>query len=70
MTKLLLMMASALAMMAADVAGEWKGAAEGPNGSMERVFTFKVDGVDAMTLTAERQGGEGQVIEWKVKKVK
>jgi hypothetical protein len=46
------------------------GSAEGPNGSMERVFTFKVDGADAMTLTAERQGGEGQVIEWKVKKVK
>jgi hypothetical protein len=46
------------------------GSAEGPNGSMERVFTFKVDGADAMTLTAERQGGEGQVIEWKVNKVK
>lgn len=120
MTKLLLMMASALAMLAADVAGEWKGSAEGPNGSMERVFTFKVDGAkltgetvssfagksaiedgkvagdavtftivvkfqdnemkmnykgkltgaDTMTLTAERQGGEGQTIEWKVKKVK
>jgi hypothetical protein len=63
-------MASAVAMMVADVAGEWRGSAEGPNGSMERVFTFKVDGADAMTLTAERQGGEGQVIEWKVKKVK
>jgi hypothetical protein len=63
-------MASAVAMMVADVAGEWRGSAEGPNGSMERVFTFKVDGADAMTLTAERQGGEGQVIEWKVNKVK
>jgi hypothetical protein len=120
MKSLLLMMASALAMMAADVAGEWKGSAEGPNGSMERTFTFKVDGAkltgetvssfagksviedgkvngdavtftivvkfqdnemkmnykgkvtgaDTMTLTAERQGGEGQSIEWKVKKVK
>ena len=57
MKSLLLMMASALAMMAADVAGEWRGSAEGPNGSMERVFTFKVDGA-------------GQAIEWKVKKVK
>ena len=120
MKTLLLLMTSALAMLAADVAGEWKGSAEGPNGTMERTFSFKVDGAkltgetvssfagksvieegkvtaesvtftivvkfqdnemkmnykgkvtgaDTMTLTAERQGGEGQAIEWKVKKVK
>ena len=29
---------------AADVAGEWTATAEGPNGAMQRTFTFKVDG--------------------------
>ena len=30
--------------LAADISGTWKGTAEGPNGSMERTFTFKQDG--------------------------
>lgn len=34
----------ALSAVAADISGTWKGTAEGPNGSMERTFTFKVDG--------------------------
>jgi hypothetical protein len=34
----------ALSAVAADISGTWKGTAEGPNGSMERTFTFKVEG--------------------------
>lgn len=41
---------SALAAFAADVSGNWKATAEGPNGAMERTFSFKVDGA---TLTGE-----------------
>ncbi len=34
----------ALTTFAADLAGTWKGTAEGPNGTIERTFIFKVDG--------------------------
>ena len=34
----------AAALMAADINGTWKATAEGPNGSMERTFLFKVEG--------------------------
>jgi hypothetical protein len=44
MNKLLLIFVSALGLMAADVAGEWKATAEGPNGAMERTLSLKVDG--------------------------
>ena len=44
MKKLFLILASALAVMAADIAGEWKATAEGPNGAMERTLSLKVDG--------------------------
>ncbi len=40
----------ACSVLAADVAGTWKATAEGPNGTMERTFVFKVDG---NTLTGE-----------------
>jgi hypothetical protein len=38
---LLLLAATAFA---ADISGNWKATAEGPNGAMERTFVFKVDG--------------------------
>ena len=45
MKLLLTMMALfALAASAADISGNWKGTAEGPNGAIERSFTFKQDG--------------------------
>jgi len=44
MKKLILAIASILAAMAADAAGEWKATAEGPNGAMERTLSLKVDG--------------------------
>ncbi len=40
----------ASSVIAADIAGTWKATAEGPNGTMERTFIFKVDG---NTLTGE-----------------
>ena len=44
MTRLLALMTMAASLIAADVAGNWKVTAEGPNGAMERTFAFKVDG--------------------------
>jgi hypothetical protein len=52
MTKRLfvLFVLSALSALAADITGNWKAAAEGPNGAMERTFAFKQQGT---TLTGE-----------------
>ena len=36
--------AFAITASAADISGNWKATAEGPNGAMERTFVFKVDG--------------------------
>ena len=41
---LILLLAMAAAALAADLDGTWKATAEGPQGSMERTFTFKVEG--------------------------
>ena len=38
----------------ADISGKWKGTAEGPNGTIERTFTFKVDG-NKLTGESESQ---------------
>src|SRR5574338_1224476 len=51
MTRLAMLFALASAfVLAADISGNWKGTAEGPNGTFERTFVFKVDGT---TLTGE-----------------
>lgn len=47
---LTLFVLSAVSVLGADVAGTWKATAEGPNGTIERTFVFKVDGT---TLTGE-----------------
>ncbi|MBI4892526.1 MAG: hypothetical protein HY821_18015 [Acidobacteria bacterium] len=45
MTRLIpLFLLLAITTFAADLAGTWKGTAEGPNGAIERTFVFKVDG--------------------------
>lgn len=41
-------------LFAADITGKWKGTAESPNGTIERTFTFKVDG-DKLTGETESQ---------------
>ena len=52
--KWLLVLLSLLAIpaLAADISGKWKGTAEGPNGTIERTFTLKVDGTK---LTGESE---------------
>ena len=35
----------AFSALAADISGNWKATAEGPNGAMERTFTFKQDAI-------------------------
>ncbi len=45
-----LLVLCAAAALAADITGNWKATAEGPNGSMERTFVFKQEGT---TLTGE-----------------
>jgi len=37
---------SVLNALAGDVTGTWKATAEGPNGTMERTFVFKVEGTN------------------------
>ena len=66
MTKLLLIFASALAVMAADVAGEWKATAEGPNGAMERTLSLKVDGTKLTGETVSSFVGKSVIQDGKV----
>ena len=54
---LTLMALFALTASAADISGNWKGTAEGPNGAIERTFTFKQDG-ETLTGTYKGQFGE------------
>lgn len=52
--------------LAADIGGKWKGSAEGPNGPIERTFTFHVDGT---TLTGETESemlGKSTITDGKV----
>ena len=45
MKRLLLLIAIfSMTALAADISGTWKATSEGPNGTMERTFVFKVDG--------------------------
>ena len=57
---------SALTMLAADIAGTWKGTTEGPNGSMERTFTFKVDGSKLTGETTSSMLGKSEITDGKV----
>lgn len=66
MKKLTLLVASALAMMAADIAGEWKATAEGPNGTMERTLSLKVDGAKLTGETVSSFVGKSVIQDGKV----
>ena len=52
--------------LAADISGNWKGSAEGPNGSMERTFTFKVDGSKLTGETVSTFAGKSAITDGKV----
>ena len=62
---LVLMMASALTLCAADVAGTWKASIETPNGTIEATFVFKVDG-SKLTGTSSSPMGESPISDGKV----
>ena len=52
--------------LAADVSGTWKATAEGPNGSMERTFVFKVDGSKVTGETTSSIFGKSTITDGKV----
>src|SRR5262245_36312215 len=67
MNRLLLALAiSAVAAFAADITGNWKATAEGPNGSMERTFTFKQDGTKLTGETTSSMLGKSTIKDGKV----
>ena len=66
MKKLILILASTLAVMAADAAGEWKATAEGPNGAMERTLSLKVDGAKLTGETVSSFTGKSTIENGKV----
>jgi hypothetical protein len=67
MKRLLLSLAFfALSAFAADPTGTWKVTAEGPNGSMDRTFTFKVDGAKLTGETNSELVGKSTLEDGKV----
>ncbi|MGQ0524720.1 MAG: hypothetical protein ACT4P8_13795 [Betaproteobacteria bacterium] len=66
MARLLLFMAAAMAAFSADIAGNWKATAEGPNGTMERSFVFKVDGSNLTGETTSSFAGKSVINDGKV----
>jgi hypothetical protein len=61
-----LMALFALAASAADISGNWKGTAEGPNGAIERTFTFKQDGAKLTGETNSQFTGKSTIENGKV----
>jgi len=57
---------SALAALAADITGNWKATAEGPNGAMERTFTFKQEGTKLTGETVSSVVGKSVINDGKV----
>jgi len=51
---------------AADVSGNWKGTAEGPNGAIERSFTFKQEGAKLSGETVSQYTGKSTITDGKV----
>ena len=49
-----------------DISGNWKATAEGPNGNMERTFTFKVDGNKVTGETTSSLLGKSAINDGKI----
>ena len=66
--KLLLTLTALFAFVAsaADISGNWKGTAEGPNGAIERSFTFKQDGSKLTGETTSEYTGKSAITDGKV----
>ena len=56
----------AAAACAADLAGTWKGTAEGPQGSLQRTFTFHVDGTKLTGETSSEMLGKSVINDGKI----
>ncbi len=63
---LALMAAFALTVSAADINGNWKATAEGPNGAMERTFVFRVEGNKVTGESTSTMMGKSAITEGKV----
>jgi len=63
---LVLMAACALTASAADVSGNWKGSVDTPNGTIERTFTFKVEGHKLTGETTSSMFGKSPIEDGKV----
>ena len=66
MKSILSLVLYASAAFAADVTGDWKATAEGPNGSMQRTFSFKVDGAKLTGETVSSFLGKSVIKDGKV----
>jgi hypothetical protein len=64
---LLAALATALSALAADVNGNWKAEAEGPNGKMERTFALKVEGEKLTGETVSSFAGKSEIKDGKIK---
>jgi hypothetical protein len=56
----------AAAAFGADITGNWKATAEGPQGTMERTFTFKVDGSKVTGETVSSLFGKSEITNGKI----
>lgn len=63
---LISMIVLAVAALAGDISGNWKATAEGPNGTMERTFVFKVDGTKLTGETTSSFLGKSVIEDGKV----
>lgn len=66
MKTLLMLAISAAALLAADVTGEWKATAEGPNGAMERTLSLKAEGTKLTGQTVSSFTGKSTIEDGKV----
>ncbi|SPE30483.1 conserved exported hypothetical protein [Candidatus Sulfopaludibacter sp. SbA3] len=55
-----------IAAFAADISGNWKGTAEGPQGNLERTFVFKVDGTKLTGETTSQMLGKSTIADGKI----
>jgi hypothetical protein len=63
---LVVMAVFALTASAADITGTWKATSEGPNGTMERTFVFKMDGAKLTGETTSQMMGKSTIMDGKV----
>ena len=60
------LLAFTVAACAADISGTWKGTADGPQGNLERTFTFKVDGTKLTGDTTSQMLGKSEIKDGKI----